>query len=232
MVRIPFSSTVLQRRRGYRRRAPAFLQDSAGPDDPTRQRGHAGPARTQEHRALVRGSGPSSASFTNFRCWRAHPFDRGGRPSVPSRPISQPAGPSNGLQVCAWCTASTSPGRDRDEDILLGAAAPRYRAFYPRRAKPRPPPFRREVPCSWARRCGTCRSDKDGSFASSVSRGAAFRLATRRSLHPRGCPKSCRVSARFRLRRLSGTRWIVIREAQPRAMVCCERHCGGMLGGV
>ena len=61
--------------------------------------------------------------------------------------------------------------------------------------------------------------------------GAAFGLAARRFLHPRGCLKSCRVSARFRLVRLSGIRRAVVGEGQQRALASCERHydrCSGV----
>ena len=121
MVRIPFSSTVLQRRRGYRR----VLSISPGFGWPRRSRSTRRPCGTCSSSRTSRSStsfGPSSASFTNSRCWRAHPFDRGGRPAITSGPISRPTGPSNGLQVCAWCTTSTSPGR------TLGVGVPtRYR---------------------------------------------------------------------------------------------------------
>ena len=61
-------------------------------------------------------------------------------------------------------------------------------------------------------------------------RGIAFRLVSRQFLHPRGCPRRCRVLARFRLLRLSRTRRrAVVGEGQPRTMNPCERHCDGSL---
>ena len=72
--------------------------------------------------------------------------------------------------------------------------------------------------------------DPGGGFRFSGARGAGGSLGTRRFLRPRGCRQTCRVSGRFRLLRLLGTRPAVVGEGHPRALVCCERHCDGCSG--
>ena len=60
--------------------------------------------------------GLSSTWFTRFRrCWGARRFDRGAWPAISSRPLSQLAGPSNGIRACAWCTTSASPRHGGDQ---------------------------------------------------------------------------------------------------------------------
>ena len=83
MVRIPFSSAVLQRRRGYRRVLQHFSRIRLAPMIP-----------------LDKDAMRDLLELKNFALlYEPWTFFRG-RPAVPSRPISQPAGPSNGLQVC------------------------------------------------------------------------------------------------------------------------------------
>ena len=230
MVRIPFSSTVLQRRRGYRRVLQHFSRIRLAPMIPLDKEAMRDLLELKNIALLYE-------LWTFFRIVHElsvleGPPVRSGRPTI---------GPFQ-TDFAAGGTVEWASGVRLVYNQHFSRSRPRRRHSY---SVPLRPDIAHSIPdgpnsgphlfdakfrVHGLADVGLAGSDKDGSFASSVSRGAAFRLATRRSLHPRGCPKSCRVSARFRLRRLSGTRWIVIREAQPRAMVCCERHCEGCSG--
>ena len=116
MVRIPFSSTVLQRRRGYRRVLQHFSRIRLAPMIPLDKEAMRDLLELKNIALLYE-------LWTFFRIVHElsvleGPPVRSGRPTSGLLQTDFAAGGTfEWASGVAWCTASTSPGRARDEDI-------------------------------------------------------------------------------------------------------------------
>ena len=202
MVRIPFSFTVLQRRRGYRRVLQNFSRIRLAPTIPLDR---------NRWRDFRMGSGRAPgvqpallqvAEGTNALLLRA--ADSRHRSSGPRR-----------AERPAFTCSTRSSGFERSPTwgLLRTTRTPTTRRPRSGRVRSSVQTSTRCTPTATRfrtrGRCGSC--TRVGSFGSSGFRGVAFSLAVRPFLHPRGCLESCGALARFRLLRLSGMSRAVVR---------------------
>ena len=114
MVRIPFSSTVLQRRRGYRRVLRHFSRIRLAPTIPVNKEGMRDLLELKNIALLYELWTFFRLAYEISAVLGSPPARSGRRAAISSRPISQPARLSNGIRACASCTTSASPGHGGD----------------------------------------------------------------------------------------------------------------------